>query len=113
MGDLDDMMSGLDDKSNTFEILKDLTDKDKVRLFSELSDDEIKSLTRLEFLAKLLRSRYGKNVLNLELFIDTFMALRVNKKRSSRAEFVDAFKSERGNDFTKIEQRNKGQGVMR
>jgi hypothetical protein len=113
MTDIDDMMQATgDDTKNTFKILECLTDKERTRLFSELDDREIKAITRLEFISRLLKNKYGKHVLNLDLFIQTFMDMRVSKKRASRNEFVNAFKSERGDDFEKAMMRQRTQ-VMR
>jgi hypothetical protein len=101
MPDLNDLIQGTSDETKHFEILKELTKEEIARLFSELTDNEVKSLTRLEYLSRLLKKTYGKNVLNLDVFIHTFMTMRISKGRKSRGEFVDAFKSERAESVEK------------
>lgn len=92
---VDDMFQGDAVDSDHFKILQELTNEEKVRVFSEMSDDEIKAFTKLEYLSKLLKERFGKQIFNLDHLLRTFLALRVNLDRKSRGEFVNAFSSER------------------
>lgn len=94
--DVEDLFSAVDDDSgNHLKILSELTNEDKIRVFSEMSDDEIKAFTKLEFLSKLLKDKYKKPIFKLDSLLLTFLALRVSLNRKSRGEFVNAFASER------------------
>lgn len=95
MVDIEDMLSGEDERSDHFKILQELTNAEKVGVFSEMDDNEIKAFTKLQFLSRLLKDRFGKKILDLEFLLKTFLELRVNLSRKSRGEFVNAFSSER------------------
>lgn len=95
MPDIEDMLTQDDERSDHFKILQELTNAEKVGVFSEMSDDEIKAFTKLQFLSWLLKDKFGRKILNLDYLLKTFLELRVNLLRKSRGEFVSAFSSPR------------------
>jgi hypothetical protein len=112
MGEIDNLFSEGGSDEGHLKILSELTNEDKIRVFSEMSDNEIKAFTKLEYLSKLLKEKYRRNIFNLEYLLNTFLALRVNLDRKSRGEFVNAFSSER---TSRIENKtlNQMQGLLR
>lgn len=101
-----DLMSADTGQENKhYEVLKDLSDEKKARVFSELNDNEVKAITRLRYLSKLLNQRYSHKILNVEFFIETFLEMRINKDRKSRSEFVESFKSPRTENIEQSMQR--------
>lgn len=100
--------------AKNYEALKELTKDDNIKLLSELSDNEIKELTRLTFLSTLLNAKYtnekGKpiQIIDIKFFIDTFLQLRVNKDRKRAGEFVQAFGSPRVDNIERSAQRGAG-----
>jgi hypothetical protein len=98
----EDILLSAQQEKTPLEILKELTDKSKVSLFSELSNRETKLTTRILFINHLLNRRFnqkeGETIIELDKFIETFLIMRVNMNRKSREEFVESFKSERAHD---------------
>ena len=70
-----------------FDVFKDLTNKDKAETLTELSDNELKLLLRLDMLSQMRKNPLYLNVANL------FMKLRINKDRNSRKEILSAIKN--------------------
>lgn len=103
---IDLMQTDTGNDSKHYEVLKDLSDEKKHKVFSELNDDEVKAITRLRYLSKLLNQRYSHKILNVEFFIETFLEMRINLKRQSRKEFVDSFKSPRTENIESSMQRS-------
>jgi hypothetical protein len=95
MDNVEDLFSEPISDESHFKVLQRLSDEEKIRAFSEMTDNEIKAFTKLQYLAELLRAKYGRKVVNLEYLLDTFLQLRINLDRKSRGELVNAFSSER------------------
>jgi hypothetical protein len=115
MADLfDDLQFQGSDQQKNYEILKELTKGDNVKMLSELSDNEIKELTRLTFLSLLLNQKYRDEkgrliqIIDIKFFVDTFLQLRVNKDRKRAGEFVQAFGSPRVDNIERSAQRGAG-----
>ena len=62
--------------------------KKEIMLKTDLDDKEIKVLSRLLY----LKERYDLN--SIDKFVNTFLKLRVSRKRKGRHEFLEAFKGE-------------------
>jgi len=76
-----------DFESALYDVLKDMTDKKKVELLTELDDKEIKLMTRLMMLKTMRKNKIYEEVVNM------FMLLRVSKGRQSRGEILKAIKN--------------------
>ena len=95
--ELGDILSGGENSeessSKYLEILKQLSDAGINRTFSELSSDEVKIISRISTIASLLKKKYGKDVLSIHEFIDSFLTYRISKDRRSRGEFIEGMNS--------------------
>jgi hypothetical protein len=102
--DLSDVISAGDnsgnDSSKYLTILKDLSNKELINTFSELTDAEVKILTRLNFIAQIINSKYGgkQKIINVDNYIKAFMTYRISKDRKSREEFINAMNSPKISD---------------
>jgi hypothetical protein len=83
------------DQGKYLEIVKEMFDKSKTKLISELDDREIRAFTRIEFLASLLKRKYGVQVLDVASLVENFLQFRVSRKRKSRGEFVESITGDR------------------
>lgn len=107
----DDLALAGDGQGKNYEVLKELTKEDNIKLLSELSDNEIKELTRLLFLSNILNRKYRDakghfiQIIDLQYFVDIFLKLRVNKDRKRAGEFVNAFTSPRIDQMERNAQR--------
>lgn len=72
--------------SSEKKIAKELFSDEKIQTKTDLTDRQIALLTRGYFLAEELDDN------NLTKVFDTFIRLRVSRKRKSRAEFIEALK---------------------
>lgn len=113
--DLNALLSSTDsnrDNSKYLEILKEMFNKDKLTLLSELDDNEIKVFSRLAFLSQLLDKKYRrymkgkKTILDVENFMKKYLELRISKNRKSRGEFVSGVTGERAGTIEKSLLRN-------
>jgi hypothetical protein len=83
----DDLLAQLvssSEKNETVEILKELFDKTKLNLITDLSPDHIALITRMSVIADL------KSIPQWTTGINQFMELRISKKRASRTELIKA-----------------------
>lgn len=74
------------DKNEFLEILGKLFEKENIELITDLSEDEIKLITRIKTLADLKNYHVYKNA------VLYYMELRLSTNRKSRREIVDAVK---------------------
>lgn len=74
------------EKHEIIEVLKQLFDKEKINMISELSDDEIKLITAIQMCKEL------KNIEVWGTGADVFMGLLVSRNRKSRLEVIEAVK---------------------
>jgi len=73
--------------SAIYDVLKELSDTKKSLILSELSDNEIKLITRLKMISKMRHNkRYNQAA-------DIFMMLRISKNRKSRGEIISGIKA--------------------
>lgn len=79
-----DQFANASEKNETVEVLKELFDKNKLELITDLSPDHISLITRMLVLSDL------KNIPQWKQGIKTFMELRVSKNRLSRTELIKA-----------------------
>jgi len=87
------------DKNETVEVLKELFDKNKLDMITELTRDEISILTRIQVLAEY------KNIPMFKKISDVFETLMISKGRKSRKELITA--------ISKSEHKDKMQDKMR
>lgn len=95
---LEELVESENKETSPFEILKELTDKEKTDLLSELSEKEIKLITRFLCLCKIINDKYKKEIIEPKFIIKTLLQMRVNKERKGRLEFVEGIKSDKLND---------------
>ena len=88
--DLNDLLKPEEKKdmeSAFYDVLKDMTSEDKALLLSELSDNDLKLITRLKML-KIMRNQDLYETLS-----KIFIKLRISKDRKSREEILKAIKN--------------------
>ena len=89
---LDDTIDELETSINESEIkhavreLFQKTDSKQIPLKTEISDDEIKMITRLKTIGAVMR------INTLSETLDNFMLLRISNARKGRQEIIDALK---------------------
>lgn len=71
-------------KNEVSEALKELFDKQKLNMITDLSGDEIRLITRIVTIAKIRKIDSWKEAIIL------YMELQISKKRSSRKEMLKA-----------------------
>lgn len=76
----------LQNKSDVAEIIKELFDLSKINVLTELSQDEIRLITRILMISDL------KNMPVWEKGVATYMKLMISHKRKSRKEILDAIR---------------------
>lgn len=74
------------DKNEMVEILKELFDNQKLRMITDLTEDEISMITRILGIATLKKIPIYDDIINI------YLALMLSKKRKSRFEIIDALK---------------------
>jgi hypothetical protein len=85
--DILDKFSTSQEKNEVVEVLKELFMKDKIEMISDLSNDEISLLTRIDTIA------FYKDIPMWNYAKDYFIKLKLSKNRKSRKELIDAIKS--------------------
>lgn len=92
------------DKNEIVEVLKELFDQEKIKLITELDDDEIRLITQILVVAKL------HNIEIWEEAVHYFMMLMLSRKRKSRNEIIDSIKGygERVRGFSRLLPQNWG-----
>ncbi|HJZ24280.1 MAG TPA: hypothetical protein VJ201_07530 [Candidatus Babeliales bacterium] len=83
---ISDRFSQTQNKSDISEILKELFDEDKIMLITDITDDEIKLITRIRTIAKI------KGFTQWEECVLYYIKLKVSKDRKSRKEIIEAIK---------------------
>ena len=78
--------SNLQNKNEMAEVLKELFDKNKIPMMTDLTHDEIKLVTRLQMIADMKNIKIYKDGLGL------YMTLLLSKDRKSRREILEAIK---------------------
>ena len=78
--------SDMQNKNEFADVIKELFDKDKIYMISDLSHDEIKLVTKISMLGEIKKITIYKEALNM------YMQLVLSKNRSSRREIIDAIK---------------------
>lgn len=73
-------------KSDMNEILKELFNKTKIEMITDLSISEIKLITKIKMVSKI------KNIKIYDEGVKMFMELKLSQKRLSRRELIDAVK---------------------
>jgi hypothetical protein len=81
---LEAMFSG--DGQTESSILKELFSNKNIKLKTELTEDQVSIVSRLELMATITKRPY------LQIVLNEFLTLQVSKERKSRAEFVEAHK---------------------
>lgn len=71
-------------KNETSEILKELFDKKKIEMISDISKDEIKIITRIVGIAQLMKIPHWEKI------TEKYMTLSISKNRLSRNEIIKA-----------------------
>jgi hypothetical protein len=74
-------------ESAIFDVLKELSDKKKSDILTELSDNEIKLITRLEMISTMRNNKRYREAAEM------VMKLRISKNRKSRAEIIAGIKA--------------------
>jgi hypothetical protein len=74
------------EKAEIVQVLKELFDKDKIPLITDLDDDEIRLITMIQMLGHL------KNVPVYDKMVGILTSLLLSKNRKSRTEIIDAIK---------------------
>jgi len=74
------------DETEIVKVLKELFDKDKISLITDLDDDEIRLVTQILMIAEL------KDNPGMKLGVTYFTQLLLSRKRKSRTEIIDAIK---------------------
>lgn len=82
--DLLGQFASASEKNETVEILKELFDKKKLNLITDLKPDHIALITRMDVIADL------KSIPEWKTGIIKFMELRISKNRQSRTELIKA-----------------------
>ena len=85
----DDLFSSFEeskDKAEIVQVLKELFDKEKIPLITDLSDDEIRVITTMQILAGM------KGLDSWNVGIGYFTTLLLSRNRKSRTEIIDAIK---------------------
>lgn len=85
----DTLMSSFQNQQNNSEVvrvLKELFDIKKIKLITDLTDDEIKLITRIRMVAEI------KNVDIYDKGITEYISMQLSKKRRSRTEIIEALK---------------------
>jgi hypothetical protein len=83
---IEDTFNQMQNKNDMAEVLKELFDKGKIYLISDLSRDEIKLCTRIYMIAKL------KNMPIWEKGLQFYTRCLLSKDRKSRKEIIDAIR---------------------
>lgn len=76
-----------DIESAMHDVLKDLNNEKKTSVMSELSDNEIKLLTKLKLLSKMRKNNLYDDAVSI------FMKMRLSKDRQSRKEILTGIKN--------------------
>lgn len=84
--DIVNQLSIAGEKNETVEILKELFDKNKLNLITDLSPDMISLVTRMSVIA----SKEVKDIPQWREGLKLFMELRISNKRQSRTELIKA-----------------------
>jgi len=95
----DPFQSLFDDENQGLQVVKELFSDTNIDMKTELSDNEIKNLCAIHFLAKEFKISY------LDNYIERLLRLRVSKARKGRAEFIQAVKKEESGEvkgFSKL-----------
>jgi hypothetical protein len=74
------------DENKFAEVIKELMDKGKIEMITDLSADEIKLITRIYMIAQM------KNIPIWMEGLGIFMQLQLSKSRKSRHEMIDALR---------------------
>jgi len=74
------------DKNEIIMVLNELFDESKIKLITDLGDDEIKLITAINLIAEMKDLEIWKTGTNL------YMSLLLSRKRQSRREVIDAVK---------------------
>lgn len=85
--DILDKFSDSQEKNEVVEVLKELFMKDKIEMISDLSNDEIALITRIDTIA------FYKDIPMWNYAKDYFIKLKLSKNRKSRKELIDAIRS--------------------
>lgn len=95
MQQADDIESAFNTMQNTTditEVLKELFNDKKIPLITDLSQDEIALITKIDTVSEL------KYMTDWKRATDKFMTLKLSKNRQSRKEIIDAVRSLGGAD---------------
>lgn len=86
MDDIADQFSASSDENKFAEIMKELMNKDKIEMITDLTSDEIKLITRIYMIAKMKKIDIWFQGLAI------FMELQLSKNRRSRNEMIEALR---------------------
>ena len=94
------------EEAEIFKVLKELFDRDKIRMITDLEDDEIRLITQINLLAEL------KGLPVWSLAVTYYTEMLLSRKRKSRTEIIDAIKgyAERFRGLRGMFQQQGGQG---
>ncbi len=81
---IEDSFQAMQQKNEMAEVLKELFDKDKIKLTTDLTKDEIKLVTRILVVQKL------KDLPQWKVGTEMFMELMLSHRRQSRKEILSA-----------------------
>jgi len=85
-GKMFDAFAQMQGKNDMAEVLKELFDKDKINLITDLTKDEIKLCTRIHLIAEM------KNIASWKSGLQLYLKLLLSKDRKSRREVLEAIK---------------------
>lgn len=89
MDEIDELSSKFSDMQNKNEfadVIKELFDKSKIFMISDLTGDEIKLITKIAMIGKI------KNIAIYDDALEMYAQLVLSKNRMSRKEIIDAIK---------------------
>lgn len=78
----EDIASWLNSEEKDDNVSKELFSNENIKTRTEVSDDELKAIAKVNFLCEYLE------IENFPNMIDEFLELRVSHKRKSRGEFI-------------------------
>lgn len=84
--DIADQFAMASDENKFAEVVKELMDKGKIEMITDLSADEVKLITRIYMIARMK---------NIDIWFEglaIFMQLQLSKQRKSRREMIDALR---------------------
>lgn len=84
-----DLQEWFKEEKKDEDVSKELFSNDTIKTRTEVSDDEIRAIAKINFACDLFQLR------RFPIIIQEMLELRISKKRKSRGEFIKALSSKR------------------